>query len=138
MPWSKSSRFRKRRAHIGFDLQLQGGRSRLSHQLRFRFLVPNDAPRPRNWAMLKNNLLVLLVSNPMVYLWGFGPAPVLAAHGFPQWLGLFIGGLVSTQLLGWWFAGPSSRRSGGGWHRTPAGDRTSSAMRSSLCSTPSP
>ncbi|MDQ0576764.1 antibiotic biosynthesis monooxygenase [Agromyces albus] len=52
--------------------------------------------------VFKNNLLVLLMLYPLVYLWGyFVSAPLIDSHGVPIWLSLFIGNLVSTQLLGW-------------------------------------
>ena len=89
--------------HKGRALKVAAHVSRTSYGFDFWFRS-KDATSPGNWAILKNNLLVLLVLNPIVYLWGLGPAPVLAAHGVPQWFGLFIGDLVSTQLLGWWFA----------------------------------
>ncbi len=87
----------------GRALKLAAHVSRTSYGFDFWFRS-DDAMSPGNWAILKNNLLVLLVLNPIVYLWSLGPAPVLAAHGVLPWLGLFIGDLVSTQLLGWWFA----------------------------------
>ncbi|WP_308467018.1 hypothetical protein [Rathayibacter soli] len=52
--------------------------------------------------IIKNNLLVLLVLYPMVFLWGyFVSEPLIDSQGVPFWLSLFIGNLVSTQLLGW-------------------------------------
>jgi uncharacterized protein len=87
----------------GRALELAARVSRTSYGFDFWFRG-NDASRPGNWTILKNNLLVLLVLNPIVYLWGLGPGPALAAQGVPPWLGLFIGDLVSTQLLGWLFA----------------------------------
>lgn len=52
--------------------------------------------------IFKNNLLVLLVLYPMVFLWGyFVSEPLIDSQGVPFWLSLFIGNLVSTQLLGW-------------------------------------
>jgi uncharacterized protein len=106
----------------GRALKVAARVSRTSYGFDFWFRS-NDAPRPGNWAILKNNLLVLLVLNPIVYLWGFGPAPVLAAHGAPQWLGLFIGDLVSTQLLGWWFA-PAIFKAFGWWLAPDTGWRS--------------
>lgn len=51
----------------------------------------------------KSNLIVLLVLYPVVFLWGyFISAPLIDSHGVPVWLSLFVGNLVSTQLLGWW------------------------------------
>lgn len=39
----------------------------------------------------------------VVYLWGyFISAPLIDRNGVPVWLSLFVGNLVSTQLLGWW------------------------------------
>lgn len=54
--------------------------------------------------VFKENLLVLLVLYPVVFLWGyFIGDPLLGSRlGWPFWLALFIGNLVSTQLLGWW------------------------------------
>lgn len=59
-----------------------------------------DAPLPD--PVFKSNLLVLLMLYPVVFLWGYFIAdPLFAAHGVPFWLSLFIGNVVSTQLLGW-------------------------------------
>jgi len=53
--------------------------------------------------IFKCNLLVLLALYPIVYLWGyFISGPLIDARGVPFWLSLFIGNIVSTQLLGWW------------------------------------
>lgn len=70
----------------------------------FNFWLPEDsAAQPTKSFVLKSNLLVLLVLYPIVYLWGtFVSQPFIDAHGVPFWLSLFIGNLVSTQLLGWW------------------------------------
>lgn len=70
----------------------------------FNFWFPAGAtPQPSSSFILKSNLLVLLVLYPIVYLWGyFISAPLIDARGVPFWLSLFIGNLVSTQLLGWW------------------------------------
>ncbi|NQX13796.1 antibiotic biosynthesis monooxygenase [Microbacteriaceae bacterium VKM Ac-2855] len=52
--------------------------------------------------VFRSNLLVLLMLYPVVFLWSYFIAdPLFAAHGVPFWLSLFIGNLVSTQLLGW-------------------------------------
>lgn len=52
--------------------------------------------------IIKNNLLVLLVLYPMVFLWSyFISEPLIDSQGVPFWLSLFVGNLVSTQLLGW-------------------------------------
>jgi antibiotic biosynthesis monooxygenase (ABM) superfamily enzyme len=51
----------------------------------------------------KSNLLVLLVLYPIVFLWGyFFSGPFIDKNGAPFWLSLFIGNVVSTQLMGWW------------------------------------
>ncbi|MGO4716757.1 antibiotic biosynthesis monooxygenase [Bradyrhizobium sp. 2TAF24] len=70
----------------------------------FNFWFPaGQAPAPGAAFIFKCNLLVLLVLYPIVYLWGFFVSrPLIDAHGVPFWLSLFIGNLVSTQLLGWW------------------------------------
>lgn len=76
--------------------------SRTSYGFDFWFRGP-DAPRPSPWQILKNNLLVLLVLYPIVFLWGhFVGNPILGALGVPFWAALFIGNVVSTQILGWW------------------------------------
>ncbi|MDQ0819171.1 antibiotic biosynthesis monooxygenase (ABM) superfamily enzyme [Arthrobacter sp. V4I6] len=52
--------------------------------------------------IFKSNLVVLLMLYPLVFLWGyFVSEPLIDSHGVPFWLSLFIGNLVSTQLLGW-------------------------------------
>lgn len=106
----------------GRALALAPRLSRTSYGFDFWFR-DKDAPRPGNAAILKNNLLVLLVLNPIVFLWGLGPGAALAAHGVPPWLGLFIGDLVSTQLLGWLLA-PAIFRAFGWWLAPEAGWRT--------------
>ncbi|NQX34373.1 antibiotic biosynthesis monooxygenase [Herbiconiux sp. VKM Ac-2851] len=61
---------------------------------------PDALPDP----VFKSNLLVLLMLYPIVFLWGYFIAdPLFDSHGVPFWLSLFIGNLVSTQLLGWFF-----------------------------------
>ncbi|MCS5736191.1 antibiotic biosynthesis monooxygenase [Herbiconiux daphne] len=61
--------------------------------------------------VFKSNLLVLLMLYPIVFLWGYFIAdPLFAAHGVPFWLSLFIGNVVSTQLLGWFFVPWAFRR----------------------------
>jgi antibiotic biosynthesis monooxygenase (ABM) superfamily enzyme len=75
---------------------------RASYGFNFWF-PPGATPQPSPSLILKSNLLVLLVLYPLVYLWGyFISAPLIDARGVPFWLSLFIGNLVSTQLLGWW------------------------------------
>lgn len=68
----------------------------------FGFWTRDEEPSPP-MVVFKNNLVVLLVLYPIVYLWGFLVGdPLLAAMGMPFWLALFIGNLFSTQVLGWW------------------------------------
>lgn len=88
--------------------------SRTSYGFDFWFRGP-DAPQPTAWQILKNNLLVLLVLYPIVFLWGhFIGLPILGSLGVPFWAALFIGNLVSTQLLGWW-AVPAIFKAFGWW-----------------------
>lgn len=78
---------------------------RMSHG--FGFWSPNDMPDP----VFKSNLLVLLMLYPLVFLWGyFVSAPLIDSHGVPFWLSLFIGNVVSTQLLGWFLVPFAFRR----------------------------
>jgi antibiotic biosynthesis monooxygenase (ABM) superfamily enzyme len=56
----------------------------------------NDLPDP----VFKGNLIVLLMLYPIVFLWGYFIGDTLLS-GLPFWLSLFIGNVVSTQLLGW-------------------------------------
>lgn len=78
-----------RRTNYGFD---------------YWFSSNNAASRSKH-LILKQNLLVLLALYPIVFLWDyFIGNPLLNARGIPFWLSLFIGNLVSTQLLGWWIA----------------------------------
>lgn len=68
---------------------------------------PTAAPDP----VFKSNLLVLLMLYPVVFLWGYFVAdPLFASHDVPFWLSLFIGNVVSTQLLGWWLVPWAFRR----------------------------
>ena len=82
----------------------------------FSFWFPAGAtPQQSPSFILKSNLLVLLVLYPIVYLWGyFISAPLIDARGVPFWLSLFIGNLVSTQLLGWWVV-PAAFKGFGWW-----------------------
>jgi antibiotic biosynthesis monooxygenase (ABM) superfamily enzyme len=59
-----------------------------------------DAPRPAVW---KQNMLVLLMLYPVVFLFGtLIQKPVLMERaGLPFWLALFVGNVVSVMLLNW-------------------------------------
>jgi len=61
--------------------------------------------------VFKSNLIVLLMLYPIVFLWGYFIGDTLLA-GLPFWLALFIGNVVSTQLLGWLFVPWAFRRFG--------------------------
>jgi antibiotic biosynthesis monooxygenase (ABM) superfamily enzyme len=84
----------------------------------FNFWFPTGkAQSPVQSASLiwKSNLIVLLVLYPVVYLWStFISGPLIDSHGVPVWLSLFVGNLVSTQLLGWWLV-PAAFRALGWW-----------------------
>jgi uncharacterized protein len=83
------------------DLRL----TRTSHG--FGFWSRDDEPDP----VFKSNLLVLLMLYPFVFLWGyFVSTPLIDHQGVPFWLSLFIGNLVSTQLLGWFLVPWAFRR----------------------------
>ncbi len=87
--------------------------SRTTYGFDFWFREGEQKPSPRE--IMKNNLLVLLVLYPIVFLWGyFISAPFIDAAGVPFWLSLFIGNVVSTQLLGWWVA-PAAFKLFGWW-----------------------
>lgn len=73
----------------------------------FGFWSGSEAKDP----IFKSNLLVLLMLYPTVFLWGYFIAdPLFAAQGVPFWLSLFIGNVVSTQLLGFFFVPWAFRR----------------------------
>lgn len=59
-----------------------------------------DRPAPPAW---KQNMLVLLLLYPVVFLFGiFAQNPLLIDKaGLPFWLALFIGNIVSVALLNW-------------------------------------
>lgn len=79
-----------------------------------------DRPAPPAW---KQNMLVLLLLYPVVFLFGvFAQNPLLIEKaGLPFWLALFIGNIVSVILLNWlvpwaskrfdWWLRPSGRNS---------------------------
>ncbi|RFA19855.1 antibiotic biosynthesis monooxygenase [Subtercola boreus] len=77
--------------------------------------------RPSRLMIFKDNLLVLLVLYPIVFLFGYlVGTPFLS--GVPFWLSLFIGNVVSTQLLGWLVA-PWIFRVFAWWHTPGIGAR---------------
>ncbi|SKA82335.1 Antibiotic biosynthesis monooxygenase (ABM) superfamily enzyme [Agreia bicolorata] len=65
---------------------------------------PDAAGTAARASVGKQNLLVLMALYPIVFLWGyFVSTPLLdGPREIPFWLSLFVGNLVSTQLLGWW------------------------------------
>lgn len=78
-----------RRSNYGFD---------------FWFPVPPSAP-PDHHRIFKSNLLILVVLYPIAFAWThFIGTPLITSRGVPFWLSLFIGNLVTTQILGWWLA----------------------------------
>lgn len=85
-------------SHYQSDLQIRKG----AYGFGFWFRDEQAAAIPP-MVVFKNNLLVLLVLYPIVYLWGLMVGgPILDRLGVPFWLALFIGNLFSTQITGWW------------------------------------
>jgi uncharacterized protein len=79
--------------------------TRTSHG--FGFWSRTDEQDP----IFKSNLLVLLMLYPLVFLWGYLiSTPLIDSQGVPFWLSLFIGNVVSTQLLGWFLVPWAFRR----------------------------
>jgi len=75
---------------------------------------------PPTW---KQNLLVLLVLYPVVFLFGkWVQTPLLVNRGVPFWLALFVGNAVSVALLGWLLV-PAGNRSFDWWLRPVQGRR---------------
>lgn len=73
-----------------------------------------ESDPPPTW---KQNLLVLLVLYPVVFLFGkWVQAPFLVNRGVPFWLALFLGNAVSVSLLGWLLV-PTVNRSFNWWLR---------------------
>src|SRR5215831_8292986 len=65
------------------------------------------AEPPPSW---KQNMIVLLMLYPTVFLFGFFvQTPLLVGRGMPFWLALFLANAVSTVLLGWYFVPWASR-----------------------------
>ena len=61
------------------------------------FPIESDRGRPAAWKM---SMLVLLVLYPTVYLFGrFVGTPLLADHGVPSWLAMFVGNALCVMLL---------------------------------------
>ncbi|MCQ4118981.1 antibiotic biosynthesis monooxygenase [Rhodococcus tibetensis] len=90
---------RVRRASYGFDFWFRGAKNVQSAE------VP----------VARSNLLVLLVLYPLVVIWGhFVSAPLIEARGVPVAVALFIGNVVTTQILGWW-AVPAAFKAFGWW-----------------------
>ncbi|UFS61280.1 antibiotic biosynthesis monooxygenase [Subtercola endophyticus] len=84
----------------------------------FGFWEPGRQSRA---TIFKDNLLVLLVLYPIVFLFSvFIGNPLLG--GIPFWASLFIGNVVSTQLLGWLVA-PWIFKVFDWWHKPGAGVR---------------
>jgi uncharacterized protein len=82
-----NSKMTIRRTNYGFDFWFSG----------------NESVTGSENSILKQNLIVLVVLYPIVSLWGyFVGGPLLDARGVPFWLSLFVGNLISTQLMGWW------------------------------------
>jgi len=93
----------------------------------FDFGRPPGAAPPPAW---KQNMVVLLVIYPVVFLFGeWVQTPFLVNHGMPVWLALFLGNAVCVTLLGyvcvpwasralaWWLApsgGPNRRSDAAG------------------------
>ncbi|MCU1479484.1 MAG: antibiotic biosynthesis monooxygenase [Subtercola sp.] len=84
----------------------------------FGFWEPGRQSRA---TIFKDNLLVLLVLYPIVFLFSvFIGNPLLG--GIPFWASLFIGNVVSTQLLGWLVA-PWIFKVFDWWHKPGVGVR---------------
>lgn len=74
----------------------------------------DDAP-----AAWKQNLVVLLMLYPVVFLFGrYVSDPLLTGRGVPFWLALFLGNAVSVALLGWVLVPRASAAFG--WWLSPA------------------
>lgn len=69
-----------------------------------------EAVGRNNFAILRTNLLVLLVLYPVVALWNLVLAGPVADLGAPPWLALFLGNLFASQILGWWAVPAAARR----------------------------
>jgi hypothetical protein len=87
----------------------------------FEQWFPSAANGPSPPAVWKQNMIVLLLLYPVVFLFGIWvQTPVLMGKaGLPFWLALFIGNVVSVLLLNW-LVPPVSR--GFGWWLAPPRD----------------
>jgi antibiotic biosynthesis monooxygenase (ABM) superfamily enzyme len=89
-----SPEFHVRKVKTGFDSWFTAGTR------------PGAEP-PAAW---KQNMVVLLVLYPTVFLFGFFVGtPFLMNRGVPFWLTLFLSNAASTILLGYWFTPQVSR-----------------------------
>jgi len=83
-----------RKVHTGFDSWFTSGQRA-------------DVEPPPVW---KQNMIVLLVLYPTVFLFGFFiQTPLLLGRGMPFWLALFLANALITALLGWYFVPWASR-----------------------------
>jgi antibiotic biosynthesis monooxygenase (ABM) superfamily enzyme len=93
------------------------------------------ASQPPSW---KQNLLVLVVLYPLVFLFGeWVQEPLLLDRGVPFWLALFIGNVVTVALLGWVLL-PTANRLFASWlnlpvDRHPRAEWTGTAWLVLLC-----
>ncbi len=84
----------------------------------FTFGKPPGAPVPPAW---KQNMVILLILYPVVFLFGaWIGTPLLANHGLPFFLVLFVGNVFSVVTMGYWLTPWVSR--GLSWWLTPRGD----------------
>ncbi len=90
-------------------------------------MVPGGGDRVAAPAAWKQNMIVLLLLYPVVFLFGLlVQTPLLMGRaGLPFWLALFIGNVVSVLLLNWLV--PWASRGFGWWLAPPrdAGGRIS-------------
>jgi antibiotic biosynthesis monooxygenase (ABM) superfamily enzyme len=107
-----SAEFHTRKVHTGFDSWFATGSGA-------------SAPPP-GW---KQNMIVLLILYPTVFLFGFFVQdPLLRRAGVPFWLSLFFANAVSTVLLGYWFV-PWASRALNWWLRPAPADAASATWR---------
>ncbi|HEY7067124.1 MAG TPA: antibiotic biosynthesis monooxygenase [Chloroflexota bacterium] len=100
-----SDEFHTRKVRTGFDSWFTSGQ-------------PAGAEPPPGW---KQNMIVLLILYPTVFLFGFFvQTPLLLRQGVQFWLSLFVANAVSTVLLGYWFV-PWANRVLNWWLRPAPG-----------------